>query len=340
MSIPPTTDTSPPLDPPVGMDALEAHRRELTAHCYRMLASPFEAEDAVQETMTRAWRALDRFEGRSSLRTWLYRIATNVCLDVLDGRSRRALPMDLGPASSYEQGIGAPLAETTWVLPVPDARVVPEGSDPAEAAVARDTLRLALVAALQHLPPRQRAVLLLREVLRWEASEVAGLLDTTVASVNSALQRARATLAERSPDGSIRPTVLDEAHRDLLDRYEAAFLRYDVDALVGLLHADATLSMPPFAFWISGAEQAGRFWRSPGPSHCRDSRLVRVMVNGSPGFAQYRPSLDGDGHSAWSVHVLDVVDGRIARIDYFLDTPLVFPLFGLPLRHEPAAAIG
>jgi RNA polymerase sigma-70 factor (ECF subfamily) len=321
-------DRSQATDP---MELLQPHRREITAYCYRMLGSPFEAEDAAQEALTRAWKAFDRFEGRSSLRSWLYRIATNVCFDHLDGRRRRALPMDLGPANRWDDGLGAPMGEPTWVLPVPDARVVPTDADPAETALVRESVRLAFVAALQHLPPRQRAVLVLREVLRWEASEVAGLLDTTTASVNSALQRARATLG--GLDGRERTDVdgLDEAHRALLDRYEEAFLRYDVDALVALLHEDASLSMPPFAFWLRGAESAGRFWASPGPSACRDSRLVRVEVNGSPGYAQWKPSEDGARHEAWAVHVLDVVDGRIARIDYFLDTATVFPLFGLPL---------
>jgi RNA polymerase sigma-70 factor (ECF subfamily) len=218
---------------------------------------------------------------------------------------------------------------------MPDNRVVPSDADPAEQAAVRESVRLAFVAALQHLPPRQRAVLVLCEVLRWQAAEVATLLDTTVASVNSALQRARATLAGRREQGGAGTEAsLDPAHRALLDRYEDAFLRYDVEALVALLHEDATLSMPPF--WLRGAEEAGRFWSSPGPSHCRHSRLVRVEVNGAVGFAQYRPAPEG-GHRAWSIHVMEVVDGRIARIDYFLDTETVFPLFGLPLDHAELA---
>ncbi len=314
------------------MAQLEPFRAELTAYCYRMLGSPFEAEDAVQEALTRAWKALDRFEGRSSLRSWLYRIATNVCFDSLDGRRKRALPMDLGPANRWDQGIGTPLPEASWVLPVPDGRVVPSDADPQEQALVRESVRLAFVAALQHLPPRQRAVLVLREVLRWEASEVARLLDTTVASVNSALQRARATLARADISDGARVGQLDDAHRDLLDRYEEAFLRYDVDALVALLHEDATLSMPPFPFWLRGAEEAGRFWASPPALACRHSRLQRVDVNGAPGYAQWKPAADGSGeHRAWALQVVQVRDGRIERIDYFLDTPTVFPLFGLPL---------
>lgn len=313
------------------MVQLEPYRTELTAYCYRMLGSPFEADDAVQEAMTRAWKAFDRFEGRSSLRSWLYRIATNVCFDHLDGRRRRALPMDLGPANRFDQGIGAPLPESTWVLPMPDGRVVPSDADPAEQAMVRDSVRLAFVAALQHLPPRQRAVLVLREVLRWEASEVARLLDTTVASVNSALQRARATLAAADLQPSADLSGLDDEHRALLDRYEEAFLRYDIEALVALLHEDATLTMPPFPFWLQGAEEAGRFWASPEPSKCRNSRLMPVEVNGAPGYAQYKPSADGSRHEAWCLQVVQVAGDHIERIDYFLDTPTVFPLFGLPL---------
>jgi RNA polymerase sigma-70 factor, ECF subfamily len=313
------------------MAQLEAHRTELTAYCYRMLGSPFEADDAVQEALTRAWKAFDRFEGRSSLRSWLYRITTNVCFDHLDGRRRRALPMDLGPANRFDQGIGTPMPESEWVLPMPDGRVVPSDADPAERAAVRESVRLAFVAALQHLPPRQRAVLVLREVLRFEATEVATLLDTTVASVNSALQRARATLGAADLEPTIDPSRLDDEHRALLDRYEDAFLRYDVEALVALLHEDATLTMPPFPFWLRGAQEAGRFWASPEPSKCAGSRLTPVEVNGLPGYAQYKPSADGTRHEAWCLQVVQVGEGCIDRIDYFLDTPTVFPLFGLPL---------
>ena len=313
------------------MAQLAPYRTELTAYCYRMLGSPFEAEDAVQEAMTRAWKAFDRFEGRSAVRSWLYRIATNVCFDHLDGRRRRALPMDLGPANRFDQGIGAPLPEASWVLPMPDGRVVPSDADPAEQAMVRDSVRLAFIAALQHLPPRQRAVLVLRAVLRWEASEVATLLDTTVASVNSALQRARATLASVDEEAAGDASALDDEHRALLDRYEEAFLRYDVEALVDLLREDATLTMPPFPFWLEGASEAGRFWASPEPARCRDSRVVRVDVNGAPGFAQWKPTADGTGHEAWALQVLQLEGGRIARIDYFLDTPRIFPMSDLPL---------
>ena len=208
-------------------ERLEAHRRELTGYCYRMLGSPFEAEDAVQETFLRAWRSIDSFEGRSSLRSWLYRIATNVCLDLLEGRKRRARPMDLGPAREPSADNLSMLPESTWIEPIPDGRVLPDG-DPAEVTEARETTRLALVAALQHLPPRQRAVLILCEVLRWKAAEVAELLETSVASVNSALQRARTTLATNDVDVTTTAPTVDEADADLLARYVEAFERYDM----------------------------------------------------------------------------------------------------------------
>src|SRR5437773_3374108 len=202
---------------------LEQHRAELIGYCYRMLGSPFDAEDAVQETLLRAWRGIDRFEGRAALRSWLYRIATNVCLDMLDGRTRRARPMDLGPARAPEAANLNTLPEATWIQPIPDSLLAPEG-DPAEVAVARDTIRLAFVAALQHLPPRQRAVLILCEVLKWQASEVAELLETSVASVNSALQRARATLETRDLSSA---EELERPDQELLERYVKAFERYD-----------------------------------------------------------------------------------------------------------------
>src|SRR3954467_7530351 len=216
---------------------LETYRRELTAYCYRMLGSGFEAEDAVQETMVRAWRNLDRFEGRSSLRSWLYRIATNVCLDMLQGPQRRARPIDMGPASSASTPLPGGLPENVWIQPVPDARVLPEDGDPAELAAARESIRLAFVAALQHLPPRQRAVLILREVLRWQATEVAELLRMTVASVNSALQRARATIDQLDLDAS-GPAALEGDDQELLSKYVDAFERYDIASLVSLLHED------------------------------------------------------------------------------------------------------
>jgi RNA polymerase sigma-70 factor, ECF subfamily len=312
---------------------LEQYRSELTGYCYRMLASTFEAEDAVQETMVRAWRSYDRFEGRAALRSWLYRIATNVCLDMLEGRKRRALPMDLGPASSGAVEPGPMLPEVTWIEPMPDARVAPTDGDPAEVAVARETIRLAFVAALQHLPPRQRAVLILCEVLRWKAAEVAELLETSVASVNSALQRARATL-EASDLSAAGTSALDEADTELLARYVEAFERYDMDALTSLIHEDATQSMPPYALWVSGRDDILAWWVGPGAG-CRDSRVIpTVTANGSPAFGQYKPNPDGEGHVPWALQVLEVERGRIVGFTFFLDTETVFPLFGLPLQFD------
>jgi RNA polymerase sigma-70 factor, ECF subfamily len=300
---------------------LEQHRRELTGYCYRMLASPFEAEDAVQETMIRAWRALDRFEGRAALRSWLYRIATNVCLDMLEGRERRALPMDLGPAREPIEANLNTLPEVTWIQPVPD---------PAIQAESRETIRLAFVATLQHLPPRQRAVLILCEVLRWKATEVAELLETSVASVNSALQRARATLeaANASPADS---SPISEDDAELLSRYVTAFEEYDMEALTSVIQEDATQSMPPYDLWLQGRDDIFAWWFGPG-NGCRGSRLLpTVAANGSPAYGQYKPSPDG-GFEPWALQVLEVEDGRIVELSFFLDTDSLFPLFGLPPR--------
>jgi RNA polymerase sigma-70 factor (ECF subfamily) len=310
---------------------LEQHRSELTGYCYRMLGSTFEAEDAVQETLLRAWRGIDRFEGRSALRSWLYRIATNVCLDMLNGKERRVRPMDLGPSKSVEAVIGAPLPEATWIQPIPDSRVVPADGDPSELAESRETIRLAFVAALQHLPARQRAVLILREVLRWKAAEVAELLDTSVASVNSSLQRARSTMAstDASPSDTFEP--LDEEQRALLGRYVDAFERYDVESLVELLREDATLSMPPYNMWIRGRVDFGRWLLGPGIG-CRGSRLIPTVANGSPAYGQYRPSGPGGSFEPWSLQVLELSGGRVIAMHAFLDTDRLFPLFGFAGR--------
>ena len=314
------------------MTQLEQHRVELTAHCYRMLGSAFEAEDAVQETLLRAWRAYDRFEGRAALRSWLYRIATNVCLSMLSASQRRARPIDLSPSSTADSALGTPLPETAWIEPVPDIRVVAAG-DPAEVALARESVRLAFVAALQHLPPRQRAVLILREVLRWKASEVAELLETSVASVNSALQRARSTLAASDVRDTRPAEPMDDAQRALLSRYVDAFERYDMDSLTALLHEDASWSMPPYELWLQTNEDIVRWCLGPG-SACRGSRLVPTMANGSPAFGHYKPSGTGGRHEPWSLQVLDLSAGRISGITFFLDTARFFPLFGLPLHLE------
>lgn len=316
-----------------GSGDLEQHRRELTAYCYRMLGSPFEAEDAVQDTLLRAWRGRQRFEGRSAVRSWLYRIATNVCLDMIGARGRRARPMDLGEARSPEGPIGEILPEVTWIEPVPDRLVVPASGDPAAIAESRETVRLAFVAALQRLPARQRAVLILREVLHWSAAEVAELLDTSVAAVNSALQRARATL-DAEPVEDAGGGELSEQDRDLLDRYVDAFQRYDMGELTALIRDDATQSMPPYELWLRGRAHILEWWTGPGAA-CRGSRvLVAPGANGAPAFGQYKRSESGSGYDPWALQVLEVRNGRIAEFTFFLGAERIFPLFGLPPRLE------
>ena len=313
---------------------LEDHRVELTAYCYRMLGSGSEAEDAVQETLTRAWRGFDRFEGRASVRTWLYRIASNVCFDLLRASQRRAQPMDLAGPSSADGQLGPRLPETTWELPVPDGRVL-SVRDPAELVVARESIRLAFIAALQYLPPRQRAVLILREVLRWQASEVAELLDTTTTSVNSALQRARATIDGHELNAADPPAPLSEEDRELLARYVDAFERYDMTALTALIHEDATQSMPPYDLWLAGRDDILTWWTGPGIG-CKGSRVLpAAAANGAPAFAQYKPDDTGPGYEPWALQVVEVAGGRIVEFTFFLDTPRIFPLFGLPSRLDP-----
>jgi RNA polymerase sigma-70 factor (ECF subfamily) len=310
---------------------LERYRVELTAHCYRMLGSAFEAEDAVQETFIRAWRGYDKFEGRSQLRSWLYKIATNVCLDMLGATQRRARPVDLSAPVSADTPLGIPLAESAWVEPIPDARTVVSDGDPEHVMVARESVRLALVAALQHLPPRQRAVLILREVLRWRAEEVAVLLETTVASVNSALQRARATLAGTGISLDEAPQPLDDKHEALLARYVEAFESYDMDKLTSLLHEDATWSMPPYELWLRTHRDIVKWCLGPGIG-CKDSRLIPTRANGRVAFGQYKPDPTNGGWAPWSLQVLelDAAGEGITDIVFFLDTARFFPLFGLP----------
>ncbi|WP_329349648.1 sigma-70 family RNA polymerase sigma factor [Streptomyces sp. NBC_01261] len=312
---------------------LEKHRVELTGYCYRMLGSSFEAEDAVQDTMVRAWRNYEKFEGRSSLRSWLYRIATNVCLDMLTAGNKRARPVDLSDSTPLAQAALSPRADNTWLEPMPDARVLPAVADPAEAAVAKESVRLAFMAALQQLPPKQRAVLILREVLAWRANEVAELLGTSVASVNSALQRARATLAERddkAADAAVSDP-LDEEQRKLLERYVTAFEGYDMAALTALLHEDAIMTMPPFDLWLTGHDDITGFMTTIG-SACEGSRLIPVQVNGLPGFAQYKPDPETGGYAPWAVQILEISDGGLTGFHFFLDTKRWFPLFDLPLH--------
>jgi RNA polymerase sigma-70 factor (ECF subfamily) len=309
---------------------IESHRPALVGHCYRMLGSAFDAEDAVQETIVRAWQNLGRFEGRSSLRTWLYRIATNVCLDALSDRSRRARPVEDGPRRTVDDDLET-RPRTHWLEPIPDAHALPSDANPHELTVLRQSIRLAFVAALQHLPPRQRAALILSEVLGWSAAEIADALDTSVPAINSALQRARATLAAR--DVSLTPATKSDALSDdeasLLDRYLDAFHEYDVDTLVSLLREDATLSMPPYDFWLQGPD-AIRTWLLGRGNGCRGSRLRKTMASGVPAFAQYRANPNG-GYKAWALIILELKDGRIGAWNSFLDVEALFPLFGLPL---------
>jgi RNA polymerase sigma-70 factor (ECF subfamily) len=305
-------------------DTLELHRTALTGHCYRMLGSAVDADDAVQETMLRAWKALDRFDGRSSLRTWLYRIATNVCLDTLADRPRRARPMEEGPVGTVDDEL-LQHPRTHWLEPIPDAKALPADSNPAEEVVLRESIRLAFVAALQLLSPRQRAVLILTQVLGWSAAEVAEGLDMTVPAANSALQRARATLANRRQRDM--PAVLTPAQATLVSRYVDAFERYDIAALTQLLHEDASMSMPPYRLWLAGHDSISRWLLGRGCG-CRGSRLVPTSACGSPAFGQYRQG----GKEPWALIVLELDGDRIAHMNYFLDTATLFPMFGLPLR--------
>ena len=306
-------------------EQLEQYRRELTGYCYRMLGSIFDAEDAVQDTMLRAWKALPSFEDRTGLRPWLYRIATNVCLDMLKGRSRRALPMDLVPVTAGELRRGEARPETTWVQPAPDSLILPFGGDPAERVALRDSIRLAFIAALQHLAPRPRAVLILRDVLRWRAAEVAVLLDTSVDAVNSALRRARAALVSVDPDAA--PSQPSPADRDLAASYINAFERHDVDALIHLLREDAILEMPPFELWMQGRQDILR-WLYAVDAFGQEL-MTPVEANGSPAVAVYRAPAPGEQPNAFSIHVLDIVAGNISAIHVYLDAAL-FEIFGLP----------
>jgi len=310
----------------VDVAELETHRTALTGHCYRMLGSAVDAEDAVQETMVRAWRKLDHFEGRAAVRTWLYRIATNVCLDALSDRSKRARPIEEGPTGTIDDDL-VTRPRTHWLEPIPDARAIPADADPLEQTLLKQSIRLAFVAALQHLPSKQRAALLLTEVLGWSAAEVASCLETSVAAVNSALQRARATLASRNVTLASEP--LSKEDEALLEQYLDAFHRYDVDALVALMRDDATLSMPPYTLWLQGHANISA-WLSGRGAGCRGSRLLPVNASGSPAFGQYRPNPNG-GHLPWALVIVELAGGRIRAWNSFLDTEALFPVFGLPL---------
>jgi RNA polymerase sigma-70 factor (ECF subfamily) len=308
---------------------LEQHRTALTGHCYRMLGSAVDADDAVQETMVRAWRALPRFDGRSSLRTWLYRIATNVCLDALTDKARRERPFDVRAEGTIHDPLDE-LPRTHWLEPVPDARVLPADADPAERAMLKQSVRLAFVAALQYLPPKQRAALLLADVLGMSAAEIAETLDASVPSINSALQRARATLVEREAgkQPAASRSALDDAQTALVERYVAAFERYDMAALTALLHEDATMSMPPYTLWLRGHDAISGWMLGRG-SACRGSRLVPVEASGAPAFGQYKPGDDGKLYP-WALVVLEPAGDKLSSMTFFLDTATYFPMFGLP----------
>lgn len=312
----------------VSPDLLERHRAALTGHCYRMLGSVMDAEDAVQETMVRAWRASASFDGRASLSTWLYRIATNACLDALGDRARRVRAWDERPAGTLDEELET-RPRTHWLEPIPDANVIPADANPAEQVMLKQSVRLAFVAALQYLPPKQRAALLLTDVFGFSAAEVAETLGSSVPSVNSALQRARATLSERAPDDTLAISDPEGPKGELVERYMAAFERYDTAALTALMHEDVVLSMPPYTLWLRGPARVEAWMRGRGIG-CSGSRLIATQACGAPAFAQYRVDPAG-GYRAWSLNVIEIAGERIARTTFFLDAEELFPRFGLPL---------
>jgi len=315
----------------------EPFRPELLAHCYRMLGSVHDAEDQVQETMIRAWRAYDEFEGRSSLRTWLYRIATNTCLRALENSGRRPLPSGLGgPGEHPEAPLAAESPEVPWLQPIPDTLVSLGTADPAEIVTSRQSMRLALIAALQYLPPRQRAVLILRDVLRWRAAEVAELLDTTTAAVNGTLQRARARLELAAPDEDEIHEPADPRDRALLDRYARAFQNADITAVMRLLQDDAVFEMPPQPTWFTGVQSIEPFLRTWVLTEPGRIQMVPTAANGQPAVAAYMRELDGAYH-AHAIQVLTIAGSRIARVTSFND-PGLLATFGLP-EVLPAAAV-
>lgn len=320
---------------------LERLRPALVGYCYRMLGSGFEAEDAAQETMVRAWRKADTLQEEAALKSWLFRIATNVCLDQIDSRGRRARPVDLNDPGTVDSPLGEPLTESSWVLPIADGQLIDPAADPAREVAGRESLRLAFVAALQHLPARQRVVLVLREVLRWSAAEVAEVLETSVASVNSALQRARATLDElglEDADAPVRPSEEDE--RRLLEQYLEAFVEYDIDRIVALLRYDVVFDMPPLPLWLRGAEETGRFMLGPGAA-CRGSKLIALSANGCPAFASYKPDPESNRWTPWSLTLLEFSDGSdgpaVTGVHNFLQPflPELFSSFDLPAELGP-----
>ena len=308
----------------------EPYRRELLAHCYRMLGSVHDAEDLVQETYLRAWRGYDRFEGRSSMRTWLYRIATSACLTALETRNRRPLPTGLGAPKADPDATLVQQNEVLWLEPIPDAMLAGEADDPASIVTSRESIRLALVAALQHLPPKQRAVLILCEVLKWKAAEVADLLDTTTAAVNSALQRARAQLDEAAPSRETVSEPLTAQQSELLDRYVEAFESYDVKALVTLFSDDAVWEMPPYTGWYQSPEAIGTLVSNQCPAkRAGDLKLVTTTANGQAAFGMYLRG--ASQYDAFQLQVVDLGSDGIDHVVAFFDLTL-FAKFGLPDR--------
>lgn len=311
---------------------LEAYRPQLVAHCYRMLGSPFDAQDAAQEALSKAWRQADRYDpNRGAYRTWLYAITTNVCLDLLRGRQRRLRAADLAPPAGPSSSLGEVVAPHRWVEPLPDALITPVDDGPEAVVLRREDVRLALIAALQHLPSRQRAVLLLRQVVGLSAAEVGEILSASTAAVNSALQRARASLADVSPESSDASDLDDEGQRQLLERYIVAFEAQDHDALVALLTEDAEMEMPPLVWWLQGRDAIEEVWHAD-PGACAGSRLLPTRSNGGPAVAQYVWSDEHGRYEPQSLTVLELDAGRIRRLLVQLDTARWFPLFGLPLE--------
>lgn len=311
----------------IAIEDLDLHRAAITGHCYRMLGSVFDADDAAQDTFIRAWRARSKFDGRSSLRTWLYRIATNVCLDYLDSRSRRIRPTEVGgPCNSPTVSDLSTQPAETWIEPISDIEAIPSNEDPARQAILREAIRLAFVAALQHLPPKQRAVLLLNDVLDFSSAETASALSLSVAAVNSALQRARETMGKPIDATSHNLTASQEA---VVSEYMEAFERYDIPAITSMLRADVAFCMPPYSLWLQGPNAVSSWMQTFGVG-CRGSRLLPASVSASPAFAQYRPDPDC-GHKAWGMIILELAGERIASITTFLDVERLFPRFGLPL---------
>jgi RNA polymerase sigma-70 factor, ECF subfamily len=312
-------------------------RPELLAHCYRMLGSVHDAEDQVQETMIRAWRSYGEFEGRASLRTWLYRIATNACLRALENSGRRPLPSGLGaPGEHPDAPPASAQPEVPWLQPIPDALISAGSADPAEIVASRQSMRLALIAALQYLPARQRAVLILRDVLRWRAAEVADLLGTTTTAVNRMLARARARLEQAAPDQDRIHEPVGAADRDLLDRFAAAFENADVQAVVRLLREDAVFEMPPEVTWFTGRQPIGRFLQARVLTEPGRFQMIPAAANGQPALAAYIRG-HGGGYRAHSICVLTITASRVARVTSFND-PGLFAAFGLP-QTIPAAAV-